>query len=112
MNRQSSSNLVTSTLRPVCLSHVPFPLTENQRSCLISDYNLIYKPANLRVPTNHVSSYSGPAVNASPENFRAPETSMQTLKLFLLFLSAILLTSHLFDHGVNSGDLRLHVTNP
>src|SRR5438270_3736015 len=37
---------------------------------------------------------------------------MRTLKLFLLFLSAILLTSPLFGQGVNSGDLRVNVTDP
>src|SRR3954454_14483158 len=37
---------------------------------------------------------------------------MRTLKLFLLLASAILLTSPLFGQGVNSGDLRVNVTDP
>ena len=37
---------------------------------------------------------------------------MQTLKLFLLLSSAIILTSPLFGQGVSTGDLHVTVTDP
>ena len=37
---------------------------------------------------------------------------MRTLKQLLLLTSAIILTSPLFGQGVNSGDLRVNVTDP